>query len=80
MLLFLSFFIILFFFKVYTFSLLRNDTFLLVGSAELELRVFELEWFEQDEMDKKDDELLKKSKADGERGSGSSDTQENVSI
>ncbi|VDK81815.1 unnamed protein product, partial [Onchocerca ochengi] len=50
--------------EVYTFSLLKNDTLLLVGSAELELRVFELHWFAKEEMDDEDDNSTKKLKID----------------
>ncbi|CAG9534015.1 unnamed protein product [Cercopithifilaria johnstoni] len=49
--------------EVYTFSLLKSDTFLLVGSAELELRVFDLHWFEKEELDDQDGESTKKLKA-----------------
>ncbi|VDN54082.1 unnamed protein product [Dracunculus medinensis] len=31
--------------EVYTFALLKNDTLLLVGTAELEIRIFQLRWF-----------------------------------
>lgn len=65
--------------KVYTFSLLKNDTFLLVGSAELELRVFNLYWFENEERNNRDDKSTKKLKAVENAVEFSEDTQANVS-
>ncbi|KAL3993651.1 WD domain G-beta repeat family protein [Acanthocheilonema viteae] len=66
--------------EVYTFSLLKNDSFLLVGSAELELRVFDLHWFEKEELDDQDDNSTKKLKT-GENSVGfSEDTQANTIV
>ncbi|VIO93080.1 WD-repeat protein 3, putative [Brugia malayi] len=63
--------------EVYTFSLLKNDTFLLVGSAELELRVFELNWLEKMEMDDEDNNSTKKLKASDNSVEYTEDTQAN---
>lgn len=66
--------------KVYTFSLLKNDSLLLVGSAELELRVFDLHWFEKENLNSEDDNSMKKLKASENSVEFSEDTQANVSI
>ncbi|VDK85101.1 unnamed protein product [Litomosoides sigmodontis] len=63
--------------EVYTFSLLKNDTFLLVGSAELELRVFNLYWFEKEEENDEDSKSTKRLKAVENAVEFSEDTQAN---
>uniref|UniRef100_A0A0R3RTB4 WD_REPEATS_REGION domain-containing protein n=1 Tax=Elaeophora elaphi TaxID=1147741 RepID=A0A0R3RTB4_9BILA len=63
--------------EVYTFSLIKNDSFLLVGSAELELRVFELHWFDKKELDVEDGNSMKKLKASENCAEFGEDTQAN---
>ncbi|VDM96525.1 unnamed protein product [Thelazia callipaeda] len=60
--------------EVYSFSLLKNDSLLLVGSAELELRVFDIHWLDKEDFEGEDN--LKKAKVEDSEV-GFADAQEN---
>lgn len=72
--------------QVYTFALLKNDSHLITGSAEMELRLFKLTWLQngvKDEETAEVTEKVKRLRTDSEVGSdddGESADQANVSI
>uniref|UniRef100_A0A914RR73 Uncharacterized protein n=1 Tax=Parascaris equorum TaxID=6256 RepID=A0A914RR73_PAREQ len=68
------------FLKVYTFALVRQDRLLILGTAEVEIRVIELIWLGTEQVDDRDNDAedSKKPKKENSDDAAGEDDQANV--
>lgn len=68
--------------KVYTFALVKQDRLLILGTAEMEIRVIELTWLSTEQVDDRDSDAadLKKPKKENPDDIVGEDDQANVGL